>query len=163
MIRMTRLTDYGMVLLTFCARHPERPLANTRDLAAEAHLPVPTVGKILKLLAKKGLLVSHRGVRGGYVLARHPDQITVADIVNALEGPVAITDCSAHSETTCDLEQSCPVATNWQRINQVVWDALGGITLAELARPLPERLVTLGNWRGGLTASAEPIMEKASS
>lgn len=163
MIRMARLTDYGIVLLTFCARHPERPMTNTRDLAAEAHLPVPTVGKILKLLAKEGLLVSHRGVRGGYVLARHPDVITVADIVSALEGPVAITDCSSHTAAQCDLEQSCPVATNWQRINQVVWDALGRITLSELARPLPERLVTLGGWRGSASPAPEPVMEKVPS
>ncbi|MBI3449753.1 MAG: SUF system Fe-S cluster assembly regulator [Acidobacteria bacterium] len=161
MIRMTRLTDYAMVLLTVCARHPERPLHNTRDLAAEAHLPLPTVGKILKLLAKEGLLVSHRGVRGGYVLARQPDKITVAEILEALEGPVAITDCSSHEEAQCELETNCPVASNWQKINQVVLNALGGITLSELARPLGERLVTLGPWRGGTSPSAAPAMEKA--
>src|SRR5437867_8743129 len=163
MIRMTRLTDYAIVLLTFCARHPERPLTNTRDLAAEAHLPVPTVGKILKLLAKEGLLASHRGVRGGYVLARRPEQISVADIVAALEGPLAITDCSSHTADLCELESCCPVATNWQRINQAVWDTLGKITLSELARPLPERLVTLGAWRGTQPLTPDPIMEKTSS
>jgi len=163
MIRMTRLTDYAIVLLTFCARHPERPLTNTRDLAAEAHLPVPTVGKILKLLAKEGLLVSHRGVRGGYVLARHPEKISVADIVTALEGPLAITECSSHTTAPCDLESCCPVATNWQRINQAVWNTLGNITLSELARPLPERFVTLGAWRGNAPVAPDPVMEKSSS
>jgi FeS assembly SUF system regulator len=163
MIRMTRLTDYAIVLLTFCARHPETPMSNTRDLANEAHLPVPTVGKILKLLAKEGLLVSHRGVRGGYVLARHPDVITVADVVHALEGPLAITECSSHTAGQCELEPACPVATNWQRINQVVWAALGKITLSELARPLPEPFVTLGGWRGNAPAPSASAMEKASS
>src|SRR5262245_27832577 len=109
MIRMTRLTDYAIVLLAYCARHPERPLHSTRDLAEEAHLPMPTVGKILKLLARKGLLVSHRGVRGGYVLSKPADQITVAEIIGALEGPIAITECSHDAPGSCALESRCPV------------------------------------------------------
>ena len=143
MIRMTRLTDYGIVLLTCCARHPERPTYSVRDLAAEAHLPKPTVGTILKALAQKGLLTSHRGVKGGYSLARRPDEITVAEIISALEGPVSMTLCSGDDHGKCELENHCPVTSNWQRINQVVWDALESITLAEMVRPLPSRFLKL--------------------
>lgn len=146
MIRMTRLTDYAIVLLAYCARHPERPLHSTRDLAEEAHLPMPTVGKILKLLARKGLLVSHRGVRGGYVLSRPASQITVAEIIGALEGPIAITECSHDAPGNCDLEKRCPVHLTWQKINQVVWEAVSRISLQDIALPQTERLVTLGSW-----------------
>jgi len=144
MIRMTRLTDYGIVLLTHYARTPERPIRTARDLAAENRLPLPTVGKILKGLARRGILASHRGVNGGYSLARSPEAISVADVITALEGPVAITECSSHGDhAVCDLERRCPVRSNWRRINDAVREALGRITLAELSRPDAEPLVTL--------------------
>ena len=139
MVQMSRLTDYGIVLMTHCARHADRSTHNARDLAAEAHLPLPTVGKILKALTRKGLLLSQRGVKGGYGLARSPEDITVAEIISALEGPVAITKCSQSTGADCGLERLCPVRTNWQRINSVVWEALGKITLHEMAQPLPPR------------------------
>ena len=146
MIRMTRMTDYGIVLLTHCARQKDRPIHTARDLAAESHLPLPTVGKILKALARAGLLASHRGVNGGYALARRPESISVAEIITALEGPVAITECSGEvHDDRCELERMCPVRSNWQRINDVVWEALSRISLAELTRPLPPRLVALGS------------------
>ena len=137
MIRMTKLTDYGIVLLTHIARHPERLTQNAPDLASLAHLPLPTVSKILKLLAREGLLVPHRGAKGGFSLARAADEITVADVIEALEGPIALTECSAHGGSDrCGIESLCPVTSNWRRINQAVLDALRGITLAEMAQPL---------------------------
>src|SRR5438067_13338194 len=101
MIRMTRLADYGIVLLTYVARHPEARVHNVPDLAAEAHMPVPTVSKILKVMAKGGLLVSHRGVKGGYRLSRRPEEITLADIVAALDGPISLTECSGTRPGRC--------------------------------------------------------------
>src|SRR5690349_20359998 len=101
MIRMTRLTDYGIVLLTHFARHPERLTRNAPELAAVAHLPLPTVSKILKILAREGLLVPHRGAKGGFSLARAADEITIADVISALEGPIALTECSAHGSDRC--------------------------------------------------------------
>ena len=92
MIRMTKQTDYGFVLLTRLAAEPER-VVNAPDLAAETRLPLPMVSKILKLLARRGLLRSHRGVKGGYALARRPAEIHAAEILRALEGPVALTVC----------------------------------------------------------------------
>jgi FeS assembly SUF system regulator len=137
MLRMTRLTDYGIVLLTHFARDPERLTRNAPELAAAAHLPQPTVSKILKILAREGLLVPHRGAKGGFSLARPADEITVADVIGALEGPIALTECSTHGVDRCGIESLCPVITNWRRINRAVLEALRGITLADMASPLP--------------------------
>lgn len=144
MIRITKLTDYGIVLMTHLATVPDRRY-NAPDLAAEAGLPLPMVSKILKLLARDGLLDSHRGVKGGYALAQPPDEITVDRIIAALEGPIAITECIEHSPGDCDHEAACPTRGNWQKINHAIRRALEKITLAEMTHPIPsEKLVTLG-------------------
>ncbi|MBU6427817.1 MAG: SUF system Fe-S cluster assembly regulator [Cyanobacteria bacterium REEB65] len=135
MFRINKLSDYGLVLLTHFARMPERPQHSAVELAAEAHLPLPTVGKLLKVLAREGLLASHRGAKGGYSLARRPEQITVAQIIRALEGPIAITECSEH-EGSCEYESACPTSVHFKRINQVVLQALDKVTLLELAYPI---------------------------
>ncbi len=136
MIRMTRVTDYGIVLLTYFARSSEGTLHTARDLARDAHLPLPTVNKVLKTLTRHGLLESHRGVKGGYTLSRHPEEISVAEIISATEGPVAMTECTVDGPGGCDHESECPVSDNWQRINQAIQEALDGITLAEMTRPV---------------------------
>ncbi|MFN7955082.1 MAG: SUF system Fe-S cluster assembly regulator [bacterium] len=145
MFRMTKQTDYGIVLLTRFAASPTGEVHTARDLAEETALPLPMVSKILKVLGRYGLLVSHRGVKGGYSLARHPDRISMIDIVAALEGPVAITECSLERPGACTQETLCPVRTNWQRINQVIRDALAGLTLAEMTQPLPAQRSTRVN------------------
>lgn len=153
MIRISKLTDYGIMLLTYIARDPLHT-RTARDLAVEAHLPLPTVSKVLKTLAREGLLVAHRGVKGGFSLARPPEEISVADVIGALEGPIALTECSLHASRLCQLEPQCPVGSNWQRINQAVLGALAHLTLAAMTRPLPRSVVPLGNRRpplmGGL-------------
>jgi len=144
MIRITKQTDYGIVLMTHLAEAPERRYSGP-DLAAEAGLPLPMVSKILKLLARDGLLESHRGVKGGYALARSPEEITVDEIIAALEGPIAITECIEHAPSDCDHEAVCPTRGNWQKINQAIRQALEQITLAEMTHPITkEKLVTLG-------------------
>lgn len=147
MIRLTKQTDYGIVLLTRMALHPQRQ-TNAPELATEAQLPLPTVSKILKLLAREELLISHRGVKGGYTLSRAPEDISVAEIISALEGPIAMTECIEHSPGAgeCSTEAVCPNRSNWQVINAAVRSALVGITLADMARPLQPgpKLVTLG-------------------
>lgn len=135
MIRLTRLTDYGIMLLTWFAKAPDGATRSARELAARSRLPQPTVSKLLKLLAHNGMLAAHRGVKGGFSLARPPAEITVADIVTALEGPVAITQCSGHG-APCDVEPTCIVRSNWRKINRVVYEALRQITLADMARPM---------------------------
>jgi len=146
MIRITKQTDYGIVLLTHLATHRETQY-NAPDLATETQLPAPTVSKILKLLAREGLLASHRGVKGGYTLAREPRDISMAQIIAVLEGPIAMTECEdEHGD--CVHEPTCHVRSNWHRINVAVRDALAGISLAEMALPTPSsKLVMLG---GGL-------------
>ena len=136
MIRMTRLSDYGIVLLTYFARDPDHTMHSARDVATTARLPLPTVNKILKALTRKGLLISHRGVKGGYNLARAPEEISVADIITATEGPVALTQCTVSLPGLCVQESCCPVHGNWQKINEAIRQALDGVKLSEMARPL---------------------------
>ncbi len=152
MIRITKQSDYGIVLMTRLASEPDQ-LHNAAALAAEAQLPAPTVSKILKLLAKAGLLESHRGVKGGYSLTRPPESISMAEIIGTLEGPIAITECIEDGPGECSQESFCAVRGNWQRINLAIRQALEAITLAEMTEPL-NRLVTIGD--GPLEQPAEP-------
>ena len=147
MIRMTKQADYGIVLLTHLAQEPVR-LFNANELAGDTQLPAPTVSKILKLLARAGLLSSHRGAKGGYTLARGPEHITMAQIISALEGPIAITECIDDTPGECLQEPFCAVRGNWQRINEAIRGALEQITLAEMAHPDGGGLVTLGGNEG---------------
>jgi FeS assembly SUF system regulator len=147
MIRITKQTDYGIVLMTHLAAGSGRRY-NAPDLAMETNLPLPMVSKILKLLARDGLLDSHRGAKGGYALARDASEITVDEIITSLEGPVAITECIDAAPGECEHEPGCPTRANWQVINRAVRRALEGITLAEMTHPIPhEKLVTLGGGR----------------
>ena len=132
MIRLSRLTDYGIVLMSYMAEHRERAI-NAAELAAVAQLPLPTVGKLLRLLAREELLVSQRGVKGGYTLAHAPDEISIAAIIRALEGPIALTACTTAPSGDCEYEPQCPVRRPWQRINRAVRDALEQITLADMS------------------------------
>lgn len=132
MLRITKQTDYGIVLMTHFAADEGRSVHNARDLSATARLPLPTVSKILKALARAGLLASHRGVKGGYRLARDPAAVSVADIITALEGPIAMTECIDHADGDCGIEHCCPARSNWQRINAVVRDALRAVPLADM-------------------------------
>lgn len=144
MIRITKQADYGIVLLTRLAQDPEQ-IFNATELAQETQLPAPTVSKILKILARAGLLDSHRGVKGGYSLARRADEVTVVDIISALDGPIAITECIDDSPGECSKEPFCGVRANWQRINEAIRGALEEITLAEMMHPFTGGLVTLGS------------------
>lgn len=143
MIRMTKQADYGIVLMTHMAGEPERQFT-AAELADETRLPPPTVSKILKMLAREELLSSHRGVKGGYSLARESAEITMAQIISALDGPIAITECIDDTPGECSQEPLCSVRGNWQRINEAIRRALDDITLAEMTQPLPRGLVTLG-------------------
>lgn len=157
MIRITKLTDYGIVLLTYVARTPEGRIHSVPGLAAEARLPLPTVSKVLKLLNKGGLLTSYRGVKGGYQLARRPEEVTLADIVAALDGPISLTECSSHSRDRCEITRTCPARSNLQRINDAVLGALSNITLAEMTRPLPQPVLLMDR-RPARPQPAEPTL-----
>ncbi len=134
MIRLTRISDYGIVLMTQLAASGDHAPRNARQVATAARLPLPVVRKILKVLTREGLLASHRGSKGGYSLARSPEQISAAEMIAALDGPIGLTECAVHPGQ-CEQEPSCHVREPWKRINAVVHNALSSVTLADLAGP----------------------------
>lgn len=134
MIRLTRISDYGIVLMTHLAARGDHAPRNARQVAIAAGLPLPVVRKILKVLTREGLLASHRGSKGGYSLARSPEQISAAEMIAALDGPIGLTECAIHPGL-CGQEERCHVREPWKRINSVVHHALSAVTLADLARP----------------------------
>jgi FeS assembly SUF system regulator len=136
MIRIGRLTDYGIIVMTHLAHHPDR-VHNAHEVARGAHLKLPTVSKLLRILARTGLLTSHRGINGGYSLARSPQAISVAEVIRALEGPIALTACTIDSPGECEFEPTCPVRGHWQKINRAIREALDGVSIAQLAAPAP--------------------------
>ena len=138
MLRISRLTDYGTLVLAHLPDHRAQSLS-AADVAAATGVKLPTVSKLLKLLAKADLVVSTRGAHGGYRLARAAADISAADIIDALEGPVSITACSA-ADSQCDFESTCNVGNAWQRINVAIRRALADINLTDLQRgsaPVP--------------------------
>lgn len=130
MLRMSKLTDYGTMVLAQLAAS-DFGWTTAGQVAASTHLGQPTVSKLLKALVHAGLVVSSRGAQGGYALARPAAAISAAEILDALEGPVAITECSA-SHGVCDLQSYCRVGSAWQRINHSIRKALEGVSLADL-------------------------------
>jgi len=141
MLRLSRLTDYAFAVLKHLADTPSG-ISSAREAAKATRLPLPTVTKVLKLLAQAGLVRSERGYAGGYRLAQRPDHIKLTDVIAALDGPIAITECSEdHPE--CGREATCALRPNWLRINASIRDALKGISLGELFRPLPRPRVSV--------------------
>jgi len=134
MLKLSRLTDYGTVVLARLAREPGARLS-AAELAAATRLGGPTVRKLLKRLARGGVVVSHRGARGGYALARPADEISAVEIIDALEGPVALTECSGE-HSACEHERNCALNHGWPAINAALRDALSAVTLAQLASPV---------------------------
>ncbi len=136
MIRLTNLADYAVVLMSRMAMTPDA-LHNATDIARDSMVPVPTASKILNALGRAGLLTSHRGLKGGFQLAKSAATITVADIIEAVDGPIALTHCIETAPGDCSYEPICGMRPHWQVINQVVKGALSDISLAEIATPSP--------------------------
>jgi FeS assembly SUF system regulator len=147
MIRLSKLTDYGLVLMTYMGGSQPETVHTARELSLESRVPLPTVSKLLKELLASGLLVSYRGIKGGYSLAREPREISVAEIISALEGPVAFTECSTEL-SSCELQQCCPIKEHQRMISRVVEGALHQLMLSDLIHPL--RLTTIQDARGNL-------------
>ena len=137
MLRVSKLTDYATVVMTALCDGADR-VHSAQDIAEKARLELPTVSKLLKQLAHADLVHSFRGVNGGYRLARAPARISIAEIVTAMEGPIGMTECSAHAGL-CGHEPHCGVRVNWQRINQAIAQALESVTLADMIKPPPKR------------------------
>lgn len=131
MVRIGKLTDYATVVLASLADEPERHRAAT-ELAERTRLSRTTVSKVLKGLQRAGLVISARGAQGGYRLARRPEAITAAQILDVFEGPVAITECSG-ADSQCGIARQCRVGGAWQRVNAAIRRALEDLTLQQLA------------------------------
>lgn len=139
MLRMSKLADYGTVVMSYIAKQPER-LISAGEIAHAIGLEQPTVSKLLKLMTHAGLLVSRRGAMGGYSLSRPPQRISVADIIDAIEGaPMGLTECSS-MPGLCARESTCSVRANWQRISLSIRGILADVTLNDLLLPEPQAI-----------------------
>jgi FeS assembly SUF system regulator len=132
MLRISKLTDYAILVMVELARDGE--MLSAHALAERVHIEAPTASKVLKLLAGAGLLESYRGANGGYSVNRPAGDISVAEVIAAIEGPIAMTECSAE-EGLCSQEDSCELRGNWQRISIAVARALQEVSLAEMSAP----------------------------
>jgi FeS assembly SUF system regulator len=151
MLRMSKLTDYGLVLLTHMAQRSGDEVRTAHELAEASKVPLPTVSKILKELSRAGIVVSHRGRRGGYTLARPPEQISVASVVEALEGPVALTECSI-TDGNCSLEPVCVAKSHWGPISRAIQRTLSRLPLSALGpKPVPSSVAPAGPSHPSLT------------
>src|SRR5262249_51687178 len=152
MFRLNKLTDYGIVLMAHVARGDEGMPHTARSLAKGTRIPLPTVGKLLRELHDNGLLVSHRGVKGGYNLARSAGGISASDIILALEGPIGFTECSVEPGL-CGMERRCALKSNSQIIGDALRDALDNVMLSDLNHELPHHEP---RGRGAIIASIKP-------
>ncbi|GIX33016.1 MAG: transcriptional regulator [Lysobacterales bacterium] len=131
MLRVSRLSDYAAAVMGCLAAEPARILS-AAEIAEQAHLELPTVSKLLKRLAHAGLVESFRGARGGYRLRRDPAAISLAEVVEAIDGPIAMTDCAIRARL-CERERLCTVRESWQRVSRTIERALREVSVAELA------------------------------
>jgi FeS assembly SUF system regulator len=135
MLRMSKMTDYGALVLATMASTPAVTHA-AAEIAESTGIRLPTTRKLLKMLARGGLVSSKRGSQGGYILARKPIEISAVDMIEAIEGPLAMTECSL-APGLCELEPSCPVSAQWQKLSGAVRRVLAEITLADLVNETP--------------------------
>lgn len=141
MLRVSKLTDYATVVMAALAQDADS-VRSAQELAERVRLEAPTVSKLLKQLAQAGLVASYRGANGGYRLARAPAQISVAEIVVAIEGPIGMTECGVHAGQ-CGQESHCEIRVNWQQINRTIEQALQSVTLADMLQPPPTQRTTI--------------------
>jgi FeS assembly SUF system regulator len=136
MLRLSKLTDYSTVIMSYMAQEPGG-VHSAAQMAAALGIAAPTASKILKMLARGDLVLSQRGAKGGYLLARPPEQISIAEVIAAMEGPLGVTECSIVTGL-CALEADCSIRNHWRHLNQVVRHSLDQVTLADMNRPQGE-------------------------
>ena len=134
MFRLNRLTDYAVVVMSQMATRQEAT-STAAEISRDTGVPLPTVAKVLNVLARGGLILSQRGASGGYALSRPAEEIGVADIIQAIEGPIALTACVDGSTAHCDVEGLCPMRGGWDKVNEAIRQALDQVTLADMVRP----------------------------
>jgi FeS assembly SUF system regulator len=132
-MRLSSMADYAVVTMAAAARHCGHARVSAAEIAEETGLPVPTVQKLVSRLTSAGLLRSSRGIGGGLKLARPAAAITLADIVEAVEGPIALTSCVDQGKHDCGLESACQVKPHWPVVNAALRGALAGVALTQLA------------------------------
>ena len=132
-MRLSSLADYAIVMMTAAARHGPQARLNATRLAEETRVPLPTAQKLVSRLAAAGLIESTRGTGGGFVLARPADAISLADVVEAVEGPIALTTCVDTAAHDCALDGHCSVKPHWGVVNEAVRGALAGVSLVQLS------------------------------
>ena len=137
MISITKHSDYAIVMLAHFAKNPN-VLISAKGLSESLKLPYPTVSKLLKILVKSNMLVSVQGAQGGYRLDRASDSISVASVIEAVEGPIAMTECATGDHGKCKTQDSCSIQPHWMTINGVIKKSLEGLTVGALNRPIPE-------------------------
>ena len=155
MLRITKQTDYGILLLSHLAALPKGSLLSARDAARWSGLSLPMASKILKSLARGGIVASHRGVGGGYSLVRPAPETTLGNLIRALEGPISMVECGAHPGL-CEQEPTCPLRMNWARVNREIEHALDRVPITDLfgpASPPPLALVGTTAPRGARSCS----------
>ena len=133
MIKLSKMTDYAVVILAEMASHDSALLSAT-GLSEKTSLPEPTVSKILKLLTKKEIISSKRGINGGYSLIKEPENINMAEVITALDGPIALTACVEQSDQCCSHEVNCKIKGQWNPVNVAMQQALEKVTLAQMMK-----------------------------
>lgn len=131
MIRLSNLADYAVVLMSTIAACPDE-LHTAGSLNLDTKVPLPTVSKILGKMAKAELLISHRGVGGGFSLNKTKENITIADIIEAVDGPVQLTNCLSDEDDNCDYGPMCSTRGKWDKINDAVYQALNNVSLSDM-------------------------------
>ncbi len=151
MMKINKLTDYGIVIMTQIADMDQNMVHTAREISEDTRIPLPTVTRLLKTLSSNGLLDSQRGSQGGYSLSRSSEDISVADIIESFEGPIALTECSTNA-CECSYETKCSMEEPWQKITNTVKNALEGISLNEMmGKDQNEGLLNLSmNYSGGM-------------
>ena len=147
-MRLSSLSDYAVVLMCAAARHCGHSRTSAAELAGETGLPVPTAQKLVSMLGRAGLIRSMRGAGGGVQLARPAASISLAEIIEAIEGPIAMTSCVDTGRHDCSLEKSCQVRPHWRVVNDAVRGALDNVSLASLACSSPASLAPIRPRRG---------------
>ena len=132
MIKLGKLTDYAIVVMGQLSKESEGVSRSAHHLSGKTGVPEPTVAKVLKLLAKESLVVSVRGAAGGYKLAKAPDRISMAEIITALDGPIALVSCVEGSDESCKIASTCPVKGHWDPLNNAIKEALEKVKLADM-------------------------------
>src|SRR5690554_2878986 len=134
MLRLAKLADYGLLIACHLANLSDE-LVKLEQVAEATQLPVPTVRKVMKLLVDQGVVRSERGMKGGYALSRPANRISIGEVIIAVEGGLALTECCLDA-CQCDMAQACTVQNNWNVINQTIGEVFSRITLADMNRPL---------------------------